>query len=582
MPRRSEQLGMFLFLSIAVLPAAFAQSNDTTGVQDIVFNNLFTDLTPLLALFGDEVTKQFLSQSIGWPDHIIFAMCPLGIITAVVSVIRVAGGQRLKGLIGRAREPRSAVEAELMSSTSKNVCELYGEQGLVRVVGQKPCIQQYLIDTTRDNEKIAPIAEYFDRMYPKASISQDESDNKTSPIDDNEPAPSAQIAPKRPPLRQLSTSQSTRSADSNRPLLKRAPVFNTSNQKKDPRLQKSSDCSLPPNMQINISITANRWREPYASALCGVVVQSAVLVFGALATYYWRWTKAGAPVENFAFPMACAGTVSVCIGLSLCAYFIDASTDEEIYKRKRTSSATDKEAGQSTSETLSLVWLQKDQRVGEMHFQPQAIFGNRKRRTSESKDAQTITDSKEIHLEKIEMLRTSHPRNENSSNVGSEGVKVSFIVVGTIVGYIFQLMGFHAMHSSISLAQFLGTLFMTALRAWTRRDLSTFEQVHKEPLNAGFEKEQLAMHIGKCHDWKVKAGFEEVGTNSEVHGFLAQRIMALRTAMTDDSAWVQNKEASSVSQVINVALTTLLDETNTEKLRTPVSVNFLVPNHANR
>jgi hypothetical protein len=309
------------------------------------------------------------------------------------------------------------------------------------------------------------------------------------------------------------------------------------------------------------------------------------MVFGALATYYWRWSKAGAPVQNFAFPMACAGTVSVCAGLSLCAYFIDASTDEEIYKRKRMSSAIDKEAGQSNSETLSLVWLQKDQKVGEMHFQPQAIFGNKKRRNSENRDAPTLIDSKGNHLEKIEMLRTSHPRNETSSKPGSECVTVGFIVFGTIVGYIFQLMGFHALHSSISLAQFLGTLFMTSLRAWTRRDLSTFEQVHKEPLKAGFEKDQLAMRIGKCHDWKVKAGFEEVVTNSEVHGFLAQRVMALRTAMADDPAWGQNKEASSVSEVVAVALTTLLDETSTsvpEKLRIPVSVICSNTNHAKR
>src|SRR3981189_2801808 len=101
LPRCSYQLGMshVFFLAISLLPTVFAQSNET-GVSDIVFNNLFTDLTPLLALFGDEVTKQFLSQSVGWADHIIFAVCPLGIITAVVSVIRVAGNNGLKALIG--------------------------------------------------------------------------------------------------------------------------------------------------------------------------------------------------------------------------------------------------------------------------------------------------------------------------------------------------------------------------------------------------------------------------------------------------------------------------------------------------
>jgi hypothetical protein len=61
-----------------------------------------------LALFGENVARQFLSQSLGWADCIIFAMAPLGrasfcirgfsrltydkgILTAIVSAIRVGG-----------------------------------------------------------------------------------------------------------------------------------------------------------------------------------------------------------------------------------------------------------------------------------------------------------------------------------------------------------------------------------------------------------------------------------------------------------------------------------------------------------
>ena len=42
-------------------------------------NNLFSDLAPLLALFGERVTVQYLSQSLGILDDIIFAMAPLGV-----------------------------------------------------------------------------------------------------------------------------------------------------------------------------------------------------------------------------------------------------------------------------------------------------------------------------------------------------------------------------------------------------------------------------------------------------------------------------------------------------------------------
>nr|XP_036582241.1 ankyrin repeat protein [Colletotrichum truncatum]KAF6790901.1 ankyrin repeat protein [Colletotrichum truncatum] len=61
-------------------------------------NNLFSDLAPLLTLFGEQVTKQFLSMSMGWADNILLAMGPLGTITIMVSAIRVGGGKRMKAL----------------------------------------------------------------------------------------------------------------------------------------------------------------------------------------------------------------------------------------------------------------------------------------------------------------------------------------------------------------------------------------------------------------------------------------------------------------------------------------------------
>lgn len=85
-------------------------------------NNFATDIAPLLALFGENVAKQFMADSMGWTDNIIFAMAPLGIITAIVGAIRVSGRPKwLKSVIGRARESRGNVEIELMSSTSTDV-----------------------------------------------------------------------------------------------------------------------------------------------------------------------------------------------------------------------------------------------------------------------------------------------------------------------------------------------------------------------------------------------------------------------------------------------------------------------------
>ncbi|KAJ4077796.1 hypothetical protein NW761_012114 [Fusarium oxysporum] len=116
----------------------------TADAGDDFSNNLFSDLAPLLALFGERVTMQFMSQSMGWADNIILAMAPLGIITAIVGAIRVSGPSWLKAIIGRARETRAVAESELMSSTSKEVCELWNGQEIVRVMGEGP-IREFIV-----------------------------------------------------------------------------------------------------------------------------------------------------------------------------------------------------------------------------------------------------------------------------------------------------------------------------------------------------------------------------------------------------------------------------------------------------
>lgn len=78
-----------------------------SGTLDNVFpgndfsNNIFTDLAPLLTLFGDQMTKQFLSMSMGWADNALIAVCPIGILTVMVSAIRIGGASKVKTLIGR-------------------------------------------------------------------------------------------------------------------------------------------------------------------------------------------------------------------------------------------------------------------------------------------------------------------------------------------------------------------------------------------------------------------------------------------------------------------------------------------------
>ncbi|KAI2479418.1 Ankyrin repeat containing protein [Pyrenophora tritici-repentis] len=92
----SHIFALLFLASLAVADSNVAQWNEFT-------NNFATDIAPIITLFGEQVTKQFLSESTGFLDNIIFGVAPLGILTAIVSVIRVYGTAPLKSFIGRAQ-----------------------------------------------------------------------------------------------------------------------------------------------------------------------------------------------------------------------------------------------------------------------------------------------------------------------------------------------------------------------------------------------------------------------------------------------------------------------------------------------
>ncbi|KAF6817209.1 hypothetical protein CPLU01_13656 [Colletotrichum plurivorum] len=76
--RRLSAGHLYLFLLTCVIGTAQAD-----GLNDFS-NNLAADLVSILALFSEQVTKQFLSESTTMWDNFIFAIPPLGVITAVI------------------------------------------------------------------------------------------------------------------------------------------------------------------------------------------------------------------------------------------------------------------------------------------------------------------------------------------------------------------------------------------------------------------------------------------------------------------------------------------------------------------
>jgi hypothetical protein len=115
------------------------------------YNNLFSDLSPLIALFGEQVSKQFLSQSLSFIDCILFSMAPLAILTGVVSAIRIRGYAWMRAIIGRATENRGAAGLELTSGTSSGICELWDGKNVVRILGNPSIMTAVFVNSKQES-----------------------------------------------------------------------------------------------------------------------------------------------------------------------------------------------------------------------------------------------------------------------------------------------------------------------------------------------------------------------------------------------------------------------------------------------
>lgn len=120
-----------------------------------------------------------MTESITFPDSLVFAIAPLGVITAIVSVIRVRGTPFLRSLIGRAREPHGAAELELCSSTSQDVSEMWSNGGVCRVP-ERPQILEFMSEEPESLGDYMPtfsaphapqdVNKYYTIAYPTCGI----------------------------------------------------------------------------------------------------------------------------------------------------------------------------------------------------------------------------------------------------------------------------------------------------------------------------------------------------------------------------------------------------------------------------
>ncbi|KAF2865278.1 hypothetical protein BDV95DRAFT_612861 [Massariosphaeria phaeospora] len=311
--------------------------------------NVFTDLAPLLALFGDQFARQFMSESLLWLDHIVFAMAPLGVLSATVCAIRVAGPFWARAFIGRARESRASAEIDLMSSTSCEVGEVFDGNIILRVPGAPKLMHFLIISPCRDQDptyglhtlESAYNAGLLEKgkfgiwtRWERRETSGPELVHLDAVTEAIPPGINWQLLRRRRSTRELSTrkpnyddleggqGQKPSRFDKSLSQLAKFPV----------ELEQS-----PPNLQLNLpsNVTSHSRsiQELCWAAAAGVIIQLTVVAIASITTYHpaTRNLIAG-PVSQFGFPIFASGTSSLVIGMLLCSWVIGESTREHVFR----------------------------------------------------------------------------------------------------------------------------------------------------------------------------------------------------------------------------------------------------------
>jgi hypothetical protein len=440
------------FLSMTALVAA-AQWNDFT-------NNFATDIAPIIALFGEQVTKQFLSESTSFLDNIIFGVAPLGIITAVVSVIRVYGGASLKSFIGRAQEPHGVAEAELCSSTSQDVCELWSNGGICRVFG-RPTILEFLYTQRGD-------------FYPKfvAQAGRNEASHlpscgidipriflstKTSPTDDD-------VA---------------RGGENLRHWEEVSPRGSQGSEGHPERGKDQERFAPYPNLSLNIGIRTAPTEVLWITAVFGVLLQLSFFVFATWATFYAPalYDNGGSP-QPWSFCLAASGTALIVFGMTLCAMLIERKSCERMF--------VEETSGGPSPPTTAMFWLQPGgQRVGDQLFT--AFAHSEKKR-------EYVTSWK---------VDAEEPSGNDSDFIRYPLLILWLAILSTLLGFVCQFVGLRGLHGSITLFQLASTLCMAIIRAFLRSRRLGGEQNQLGHLHRAIEGHELdwqALNIESPHE----------------------------------------------------------------------------------
>ena len=252
------------------------------------------------------------------------------------------------------------------------------------------------------------------------------------------------------------------------------------------RLSSSSDAGgqqSPPAPNISLNIHGgSRSSELYAAALCGIILQFGMLVFCGFSVYHPRFSqgfpKNGQRIRAYAFPAMATGTIILAIGMVICSFVVEASTEEKVYFAPETTDTSTGNGEHSRPEgdlKVRMLWLQKSHVVSDQKFDSHVIFGpdkygpcNGTGILTSRRDAKTESDST------IQHTNPPHPQPSWQMKAIASTPREFLTILGVflgLAGFVLQFQGLRGMNWSASIAQLVCILLMTIWRAWVRRGL---------------------------------------------------------------------------------------------------------------
>ncbi|KAI1742809.1 hypothetical protein F4680DRAFT_411795 [Xylaria scruposa] len=421
-----------------------ASRGNATIDYDNVVNNAFSNFAPLLALFGDEVTKQFLAGSIYFPDVILLGVAPIGIIAIMTSAIRVSGNRLLKSFIGRARDSPDDEEKEILTSTSVNVREIWNGTRVVRQTG-KSKTTAIVFSGHGEDFGVHRLSDDLRRELRTRRFRADRKKTWEMPF---------------------STKDSS-SADA----LDAEPHYDEELPLRGPRETGISD-KVPPNLTLNMLGTIPSQSTALVLTIIGLLVQTVVIIINGLIVYHWQLLRGRYRVAPWGYPTWLAGTVAMGLGSSMCGFVVQSSCCQVVVRPTK-----------HDAKQMRIIYFQSA--IAETETPPYAIehIGPR---------GNNILLSWRIFplASNTEHILTSAQR------ATKDWIRSLLTVVGVFLcfgGLIAQNFGTRELHWSAAVIQLGATVVVTLLRSWLRQGLGTSPKVSN--MITPLEPEHAAAHL---------------------------------------------------------------------------------------